>query len=198
MRLAEDRYRRTVRIPVTVEKGHVLRSGGGDLPEIRDGAVAELVLDFDALLDVRERERLAGEEVVPFFPPGTELWVRVSPQSIPAHLARHATSRPEFPGSFVRVILKKALMIRLRGAKPGTLMNVECVIPALKAVAGSVNHAYRLISEAFEPHRISHAGNVFQEVFRMTAKGPRPLDAYRDLASSERTAAEHPKALLFE
>ena len=60
--------------------------------------------------------------------------------------------------------------------------------------AVSLNHAYRLISEKFEPNRISHAGNVFQKMVHLGAQGIcYPLDEYRNtLAAIHEDALIHP------
>lgn len=53
-------------------------------------------------------------------------------------------------------------------------------IPALQDLTAlSLNHVYRLVSEAFERHRRSHAGNVFSEVYYRVKDAWRPLDAIR-------------------
>ena len=63
---------------------------------------------------------------------------------------------------FVPIILEESLRLQLRGTKMGRLKQVRCIIPALGNVqAASLNHAYRLISEQYEPHRKSNTGNVF-------------------------------------
>ena len=59
---------------------------------------------------------------------------------------------------------KFALRLTLRGTKKPQLLSVKCDIPALGKVANSLNHAYSLISEAYEIERISHIGNVFETV----------------------------------
>ena len=60
------------------------------------------------------------------------------------------------------MIHKSPLRLRLRGTKPATLEDVPCWIPSLEKEAKSLNHACRLVSEGFEPSRISHSGNVFE------------------------------------
>lgn len=179
MSLFEDPYRKTVWIPVTVTKGVVSEYGRGTMPPIRDGSGGQLVLSLDSVLNSEDRDRLAGEKSVPFFPPGTELWVHVSHRHIPDELKEHAAKRTDTAGPLVRVVLNDPLMIRLRGIKAATLLDVACTIPALNTDAQSLNHAYRLVSEKFEPHRRSHTGNVFEEVFVVEDDMARPLDFYR-------------------
>ena len=60
------------------------------------------------------------------------------------------------------MILREDLKLRLRGAKPATLEDATCWIPSRPEEAKSLNHAYRLVSEKFEPQRLSHSGNVFK------------------------------------
>ena len=69
-------------------------------------------------------------------------------------------------------LLGGSLGIGLKGSKLGRLGPVKCIIPSLKEPrAESLNHAYRLVSEAFEPERISHAGNVFKKVVYVDLDG---------------------------
>jgi hypothetical protein len=194
MSLYEDPYRKTVWIPVTVTKGVVSEYGKGSLPPIQDGSVGELVLRLSSILNLEDQKRLAGEKSVPFFPPGTELWVHVSPHHIADELKGHAVTWNGAPGPLVRVVLNGALMMRLRGIKAATLIDVACTIPALNTDALSVNHAYRLVSEKFEPHRRSHAGNVFKEVFVVEDEMAQQLDFYRAAIEIQMAGAGNPAA----
>lgn len=83
-------------------------------------------------------------------------------------------------------VLREPLSIRWRGSKLGSLEPAKCEIPVLpRKRAESVNHAYRLVSEAFEPHRRSHTANVFQEVFYQAGSRWLPLEVLRRNAESD-------------
>lgn len=65
--------------------------------------------------------------------------------------------------------LTAPLSLRLRGERPARLQGGACHVPALAALkqpadAISLNQALTWISQAFEPSRQSHTGNVFREV----------------------------------
>ncbi len=85
-----------------------------------------------------------------------------APADLKQHLTRAATPGMKNPHAVTVTLDEAPVELRLRGTKPATLGRVNCWIPSLKARARSLNHAYRLISEKFEPQRISHSGNVFE------------------------------------
>src|SRR5208337_2134709 len=64
-------------------------------------------------------------------------------------------------------------------AQTFTLESCRCVIPALKLEATSINHAFTLISEAYETKRLSHTGNVFERAY--TPVGPKRWQTLDDL-----------------
>jgi hypothetical protein len=64
-----------------------------------------------------------------------------------------------------RVVLIESLRIEIDGSQRGTLEPCRCKIPLLGIEAESLNHAFTLLSQAFEPERISHGGNVFRKGF---------------------------------
>ncbi len=78
----------------------------------------------------------------------------------------------------------------LGGTKRGTLADCKCGIPALSREAASVNHAYTLISNIYEPHRKGHGGNVFQKVLCRDGNGYDPLDSLRKQAERARSNAK--------
>jgi hypothetical protein len=176
------RYERNVRIPVRIVEGHVEYFYGGDLPAFVDGAVGDLVLSQEMLVNEEDLRLLQQEQRVPLLQPDTELLIRSSSNGIPERLrkaCRQETLPDSGPTMTVPVVLKSDLIFRWRGPKRGRLEPVECAIAALNTPAKSVNHAYRLVSEAFEPARRSHAGNVFNEVFFRGPAGWRELNVLR-------------------
>lgn len=65
----------------------------------------------------------------------------------------------------MEIILLEEQQILQRGTKTAKLLPCKCNIPSLHQEARSINHAYTLISQAFEPDRSSHTGNAFTKVF---------------------------------
>ena len=65
--------------------------------------------------------------------------------------------------------------------------------PAVRAEhASSINHAYTILSEVFEPWRISHTGNIYEQVFYRENNGKwYPLEILRNGALQK---AEHETA----
>ena len=66
---------------------------------------------------------------------------------------------------YVKVRIEEPLRLEIIGENFGRLLDCKCKIESLNQEADSVNHAYTLISTAFEPERKSHTGNVFSKVF---------------------------------
>ena len=178
---------RSVRVPFRVVGGKLTYFYGGCLPTLRDGAIGDLVLPaFNIAVD-KVRKRLLAEQTVLLLEAATSLMVRISNTSTPRRLAsryRKETLDGRDRTSCVRVVLKEP-SIRWRGATLGSLEPAKCEIPVLpRKKAESLNHAYRLVSEAFEPHRRSHTANVFQEVFYQDGQHRRPLEMLRCKAGS--------------
>lgn len=108
---------------------------------------------------------------------------------------------PSMATRFATVVLRSPAELFSTGAQPGAtagglwltvsgLWHCELSSPAVsfpKAYglepARSLNHAFTLLSEKFETHRISHTGNVFQRVFYREHDGWwRPLRQLRERA----------------
>jgi hypothetical protein len=180
---------RTARVPFRVVDGQLMYFYGGPLPSLRDGAMGDLVLPASAIVLDDVRKKLLREAVVPLLAASTLLLVRISNKSIPPALATRCHEQTLVGGGrthCVRVVLKEPLSIRWRGTKLGSLEPAKCDIPVLpRRKAESLNHAYRLVSEAFEPHRRSHSANVFQEVFYQAGSRWCPLEELRGIAESD-------------
>ena len=158
---------KTVRIPVRIRAhGRIDYFYGGSLPKMREGTIGDLVVPERSIIEKSEVCRLQQDQVVQFLPAGSVVKLAVNGSHAPAELKQHledvATLGIKKPHTVPVVLDKKALALRLRGTKPATLGRVTCWIPSLETRAQSLNHAYRLISEQFEPRRISHSGNVFE------------------------------------
>ena len=178
-----DKEAKTIRVPVKVVGGRLTYFYGGDLPKLKEGIVGDLVIPAFGVEAKEVRQKLLAVRNVPLLPASTVLLVRISDQSIPKILKSHIC-REMLDGAkdtpCVDIVLQEPLAMLWRGSKPGSLRPASCEIPALRRLqAGSVNQAYRFVSEAFEPHRRSHSGNVFQEVFVQRGHAWHPLNELR-------------------
>ena len=158
---------KTIRIPVRIRTdGQIEYFYGGALPEMRDETIGDLVVPERSLTDQREVYRLQQERLVPFLDSGSIVMLAVDGTNTPANLKPHLKEAirrgMKKPHAVELTINEIPLRLRLRGTKPATLESVPCRIPSLEMKAKSLNHAYRLVSERFEPRRISHSGNIFQ------------------------------------
>ena len=191
---------RTVAIPVKVEKGRLRMLDGSPLPKLAEEAQGVLMMADDAVI------LSAPDRVVTVCPGGAELLAGVRFDKVPKeqliHLfdgdpadwpepTAHVVASPEARRlvvrnqSFVSVLLAEPLLLELSASSTGTLSQAKCYIPALKREAISVNQAYTYLSEAFEPHRAAHTGNVFDVVFIKTKSGWAPLEAERKRLNAE-------------
>ena len=60
-----------------------------------------------------------------------------------------------------------------------SLKSCKISIPFLKKEAISLNHAYSILSEAFEKSRRAHSGNVFNKIYYKRNDRWNPLDILR-------------------
>jgi hypothetical protein len=160
-------FARTVKLIIQLTNGQVKMADGSKLPALEEGTNGELIVPAMAISDFKVRETLTSQRKVPFLPVNTVLWAKIRPENIPDDLQRYCIGKYNMSGEmgqFVSFVLIDNLQISLRGSKSALLRDCECNIPALDRKAKSVNHAYTLISTAFELDRRSHTGNVFQEV----------------------------------
>jgi hypothetical protein len=158
------------------------RTGGTDgrLPALKDGTLGDLTVPAEAFEDPNVAIRLSAESKEPFLNAETLLIAHINPQSAPiALLAKVAPSASGFLGTGVEFLLKEEQQVLNRGTKNSVLLHCRCYIPSLETEAKSINHAYSLISQAYEPHRISHTGNVFSKVFYKDGPVWKPLEALR-------------------
>ena len=100
--------------------------------------------------------------------------------------------------SFVAIELNQPLKLLLRGEKRPKLISCKCTIPVLDLEAESLNHAFTLITDAFEPERISRGGNVFNNLAAPDGDGHwELLDDVRKLYEDRLEERRH-FALLFK
>jgi hypothetical protein len=179
------RFDKTVVIPMRVVDGRFEYFYGGTPPVISNGVIVDLVVPEWAIEDKAFVQILQASHSEPFLPIEASVYSAVSSEQAPEALKVHALSlssilrghvppatASQFPAKhFVRIEMKQPLQIRLRGTKPTRLVPAKCSIPGINKEAQSLNHAYRLISEAFEPDRIAHSGNVFEQMLYVDSNG---------------------------
>jgi hypothetical protein len=194
-----DPVEKRVVLPVRCRAGAIEFFYGGPLPTLEEGTIGELVVPMFALKNQSLLSALNGPSDVELFPERTTLLAGLRPErEIP--LLPEPFRDDKLPlgfHGFAEIVLQQPLVLRLRGTKRAVLKPCICRMPALPQssaeesyVAESVNHAYTLLSTAFETHRRSHTGNVFQTVFfRVTnALGPpmwQPLEDLRQQYETE-------------
>jgi len=200
--VADDRPRdSTIRMPVKLaDDGRLEVLGLRKLPHLRSAARLELRLPASELVDDAERTEWLRESEVVLFHKAESLRVRVRPRQLTRALRPHAireTRTTDPNASFVVVQLREPLRLVTRASGISKLAPATCSVPSLGRHAKSLNEAYRLVSEAFEPHRRSHSANVFLEVFYDDQGWWIPIDAYRTWVELEnaplRIGPSHPE-----
>lgn len=149
--------------------------------------MAEIVLAPECVEDEAVRADLMRQKSTPFLKEEAIVLIGVSPSMIEGHspkglIAAHAVPILS-PYLFVEVKLNADLWLQVRGDQEARLSNIACTIPSLNREAKSLNHAFMLISEAFETKRRSHSGNVFERAYAQDERGSwKSLDELRLLA----------------
>jgi len=167
-----ERYQKRLRIGVRVEESGFVLLDGKPLPQLHRGSVGEIVFAPECFVSEKIRTGLAGETRVPLLAKKTLIMMGMSP-SVIGDAARkgliHADSLRIFSEDmFIEVILEEDQLLQIRGDQVAKLAPCPCFIPALDQKARSLNHAFTLISEAYETLRRSHSGNAFLKAY---AKG---------------------------
>ena len=182
---------------------------GGDVP-VREGTLGELTLSAEQITDESFRQRVMQELTVKILDEGTELLVALSDRDANG---RRVGAWPEWyppnvpPGTtrFERIWLgpvkkkpdeqpldpapeRGGLWLKLKGLERCELQGSTVQMPAgfQPPVAISLNHAFTMLSQAYEKHRISNTGNVYSRVFYQDRDhGWYPLDDLRTGVQAE-------------
>lgn len=166
---------------------------GGEVP-VCDGTIGDLIIDASRITDKNFLAMVNEETVAKIFDQGRQLIVALSDQSasgarvgnlpwpdvpfenVPMGTTRfeHVVIGPPKPGnSHQQELLEKesdgGLWLRLKGLERSDLECSTVVLPQglAETSAVSLNHAFTLLSQRYEQHRISHTGNVYSRVFYM-------------------------------
>ena len=179
-----DKFARTTRLLVKVSDGKCSMIDGSALPKMKPDAVAELVVSPWDITDEKARAALLQEQRVEFLAAGTSIWARVKQDDIATDLKLCSKNKRVWPRTselVVEIKLQTAVQLVIRGDGRASLGECNCQIPALpKQKCSSVNEAYTRVSEAFEPSRRSHTGNIFNCVFFENGNFLHPLRKLRD------------------
>ena len=113
-----DPFERTVCLFVRITDGKCSMLDGSQLPKLKEGSLAELIIAPYAFENEEDLARFTEEYTVPFLPVGTVLWVRIKDDdALPPELKKCLISKSpklENKAHFVPVILKAELQLFVR------------------------------------------------------------------------------------
>jgi len=161
---------KAINIPVTVKNGAVIFPDGFDLNALKKEFRAEIILEDSNFSDKDFFHSLARQTVVELLPADSRLLINISLKNpVSDELAKfiiNGEGPKGVDGGFIEAFLRQPQGLKLRGKKKALLLPCRVEIPALPGEsAASINHANTMISEAFEPWRISHTSNVYFKVY---------------------------------
>lgn len=161
------RTQRTLTIPIRIEAGKVAFAFGKRMPALVDGTRGELVVSVDSVVDRYLAKLLQADQSVDLLPIGSLVLIAVHPAFGDQAMQRAAYQKPVElmkPGLlYYEAYIEQALGLRLAGARRPSFTGGACTIPALdNRRAISLNQAFTLLSERYEPDRHSHVGNAFK------------------------------------
>lgn len=172
-RLSKERYEKRLRIGVRFDGSSFVLLDGKALPALAKDSMAEILLAPESIEDATVRANLSRQKNTPFLKEGTLVLVGVSPLMIENRSAKDLIQDHSIlsPYLFIEVRLEADLWLLVRGDQEARLSTSPCRIPSLKKEAKSLNHAFTLISEAYETKRRWHSGNVFERAFAQDGLG---------------------------
>jgi hypothetical protein len=197
-----DPESKTIKIPVIIKNGQIIPTDPG--LNLKDRTIGELTILATSVPDEKKRQELLATVKIEIVPPDTMLLALMKPYSdfgaflnpdvkdtLPPELMEHAFNPrergenivgPIDGGILIPFIIRMPLKMELRGgSKTARLDFCHCDIVTLQKEAGSVNHAYTVLSEVYEPRRMSHTGNVFTKIYYLNVHKRlwEPLEAIR-------------------
>lgn len=194
--LLTDTNDKTARIPVKYIDGKFINQITGEaVAGIVNEAYCEIVVEANKVFDYDLLNLLMDEEIIEILPPETVLYASINSEHTPANLRKFAIKPTDIhlneKERFVAIRLIEPLMLKFRGTKQPSLLDCKCDIPALTETdetfepGESLNHAYRLISTAFEPHRRAFGGSVFLKVFYRSQEAKERWMKLKDLRENK-------------
>jgi len=183
----KSRYEKRFRIGVRFDGTNFVLLNGSPLPAIAKDSVAELVVAPECILNAGARSNLSEQTNIPLLKSGVSVLLGVSPTMVESHSAKGLIPSNAIPilssYLFVETKLDADLWLHVRGDQEAKLSPCLCTIPAVERKAESLNHAFTIISEAYETKRRSHSGNVFDRAYAQDDSGKwKSLDELRQHA----------------
>ena len=181
---------KNIRIPVRLVDGYWELLYGGPV-KVKDGSIGELHVSRDQIEDEVFLKSLTEKRLIRILDQGTELRVALSireplPEPLNKLLVQQdkmdwdRTAKISVDSRFVIIHLggpndpqtrrgekNGGLWLTLEGMEPRGLESSEVILPEVLKLdpAISVNHAFTLLSEYFEPWRKAHTGSIYERVF---------------------------------
>lgn len=167
--MINDSLEKTVHIPVRIINGEIRYLYGGDIPPISNGAEGKLIVREHDVEDKKFISISQFEDKIEILPENTVLMFAVNPSNVPEDKIQNLKSIRTIDSKsymYVEAKLSNPLILQIRGSKMSNLLKVSCIIPSLNNIeASSINNAYTIISQEYEPKRKSHTGNVFDKCY---------------------------------
>ncbi len=210
-------WTRKLTLPVKMVNGQWEFLFGGAVP-VKDGTVAELTVPLDRITDAEFASRVTAESTVKVLPAGTKLYVALSDRASalqPANGFEHIEIDYQYlPRGYARFLpitigppteqqtkqrglfeeeKEGGLFLRQIGLDRTEILSSSIKLPEGfdPPFAQSLNHAFTLLSERYETHRLSHTGNVYTSMYYQESNGRwYPLDLLREgvRADAEQTS----------
>lgn len=205
-----------VRLPMKHIEGQWVLEYGGDLP-VKQGASGELLMEAASILPSAAKDLFLKEEIIRILPEGTALrilmdvrdWSSITQEqarylmplngTCPLHIQHRSPnhrmvevylSRPSpRQSSFVQDD-RGGLWLRVEGVTAVGLTSSTVALPDCVSAepAISLNHAYTVLSEVYEPWRTSHTGSVYRHAYYQEVDGSwHPLRILRDSRLAEQS-----------
>ena len=177
-----DKTEKTTKIPARLKDGKLVfiyNENLDILPLIENNSVVELTVSTFRVKNNNYLKHFDKERTVLLLPRSERVIIRMAipftKEVDPAKMEKIETfsehvrriSPTIFIGHsyFAEIELYEDLRLKYRGTKFPQLIPCVCRIPILGIEAMSLNHAYSLLSQTFQLHRIAHTGNVFTNAF---------------------------------
>lgn len=204
----------TVRVPIKWVNGHWELPYGGSVP-VKEGTLGELRFDPSRIEDKEFLKALTKKSKIRVLEEGVELRVALTikgslPEEhrkflLPSDATRHHhTAKISSNSRFVSIRLggpsraqkkrketRGGLWLSLEGMEPRDLEVGIVLLPKVGLLdqADSLNHAFTLLSEQFEPWRQAHTGSIYQRVLYQDGELWYPLEDLRNrfVVGAERT-----------
>lgn len=201
-----DRARKLT-LPVKMVNGQWEFLLGGAVP-VKDGTVAELTVPMDRITDAEFAKRVTAESTVKVLSAGTKLYVALSDRASalqPADMFERIEIDYQYlPRGYSRFLAitigpptdqqakqrglfeeekEGGLFLRQIGLDRTEILSSSIKLPEGfdPPFAQSLNHAFTLLSERYETHRLSHTGNVYTSMYYLESNGRwYPLDLLRE------------------